>query len=194
MILVDARGEQCPIPVIKTKKAIEEATQEERVEVLVDNEIAMENVTKLGKELGGKVSFTKLEHQEYRIEIQLQEKQTKEEGRSRRKKIAVISSQGMGVGNEELGTVLMKGFLFALSKLEQLPEKILFYNGGAKLTVEGSDSLEDLREMEAAGVEILTCGTCLDYYGLKEKLSVGSVTNMYAIVEAMEEAEGILRP
>ena len=88
----------------------------------------------------------------------------------------------------------MKGFLFALSQLESLPQTILFYNGGAKLTVEGSGSLEDLKAMEAQGVEILTCGTCLNHYGLTEQLAVGGVTNMYTIVEKLAGAEKVVKP
>ena len=88
----------------------------------------------------------------------------------------------------------MKGFIYAVSHQEQLPEKVLMYNSGAFLSCEGSDSLEDLKSLEAQGVEILTCGTCLDYYGLKEKLAVGSVTNMYSIVEKMAGAGKILKP
>ena len=88
----------------------------------------------------------------------------------------------------------MKGFVFAVSQLPQLPKTILLYNGGAKLSVEGSDSLEDLKNMEAQGVEILTCGTCLNFYGLSEKLAVGSVTNMYAIVEKLAGAGKVIKP
>jgi selenium metabolism protein YedF len=100
----------------------------------------------------------------------------------------------MGVGNDDLGKVLIKGFIFAITQLDTLPKTMLFYNGGATLTSEGSDSLEDLKSLEAQGVEIMTCGTCLDYYGLKEKLEVGSVTNMYTIVEKMAGAGRIIRP
>ncbi len=107
--------------------------------------------------------------------------------------IVVVSSDRMGEGNDELGEVLMKGFIFAVSQLEELPRTILFYNGGARLTAEGSDSLEDLKAMESQGVQIMTCGTCLDYYGLKEKLQV-SVTNMYTIVETMNGAQKVIRP
>lgn len=88
----------------------------------------------------------------------------------------------------------MKGFLYALSQLEELPKTVLFYNGGARLTVEGSVSVQDLKNMEAQGVEILTCGTCLNYYGLTEKLAVGSVTNMYTIVEKLSGAARLVRP
>ena len=106
----------------------------------------------------------------------------------------MIAADHMGEGKEELGKVLIKGFIFALTQLEELPKTILFYNGGAKITTEGSESLEDLKTLEAQGVEIMTCGTCLDYYGLKEKLQVGTVTNMYSIVETMNNADKIIRP
>ena len=100
----------------------------------------------------------------------------------------------MGNGDDALGATLMKGFLYAISQLEVLPTAILFYNGGAKLTVEGAVSVEDLKSMEAQGVEILTCGTCLNFYGLTDKLAVGSVTNMYAIVEKLNGATKVIRP
>ena len=93
-----------------------------------------------------------------------------------------------------LSAYLLKAFLYALSQQESLPKTILFYNGGAFLTCEGSLSLEDLKSMAERGVEILTCGTCLNHYGLKEQLAVGEVTNMYAIVEKMAAADRILRP
>ena len=108
--------------------------------------------------------------------------------------VVAVDSETMGRGSDELGKLLMKSFLFAVSQLPRLPRTVLFYNGGAKLTVEGSESLEDLRNMEAQGVEILTCGTCLNFYGLAEKLAVGGVTNMYAIVEALANAGKVIKP
>ena len=106
----------------------------------------------------------------------------------------VISSDKMGRGNDELGKVLIKGCIFAITQLDELPKKMIFYNGGAKITCEGSDSLEDLKNLESQGVEIVTCGTCLDYYGMKDKLAVGTVTNMYDIVESMNHAGKIVKP
>ena len=100
----------------------------------------------------------------------------------------------MGNGDDQLGRTLMKGFLYAVSQLEQLPKTILLYNGGVKLAVEGAVSVEDLKSMEAQGVQVLACGTCLNYYGLTEQLAVGSVTNMYAIAEAMSGADKVIRP
>ena len=108
--------------------------------------------------------------------------------------VVVIGTSCLGSGDDTLGATLMKGFLYALSQQERLPRTILFYNGGAKITTEGSVSIEDLKNMEAQGVEIRTCGTCLNYYGLTDKLAVGSVTNMYDIVETMTSAGKVIRP
>lgn len=108
--------------------------------------------------------------------------------------VAVISSNLMGQGDETLGGILMKGFVYALTQQDNLPEAVLLYNSGAYLSCEGSDNLEDLKELEAQGVEILTCGTCLNHYGLGDKLKVGGVTNMYEIVERMTGARLLVRP
>ena len=108
--------------------------------------------------------------------------------------VVAIDTDAMGRGSDDLGRTLMKGFIYAVSQLETLPKTILFYNGGAKLTVEGSVSLEDLKSMEAQGVQILTCGTCLNFYGLTDKLAVGSVTNMYVIVETLAKAGKVIKP
>ena len=210
MITVDAMGDACPIPVIKTKKALAELNGSGELEVFVDNEIAVQNVSKMAANAGGDVASEQISEGKYRVAIRLagdgttgerdteekaEEKQAeKTVGKEKKHTIVVVSSNRMGSGNDELGKVLIKGFIFAVTQLEELPEQMLFYNGGAALTCEGADTLEDLKNLESQGVEILTCGTCLDYYGLKEKLQVGSVTNMYAIVEAMNRADKIIRP
>ena len=105
-----------------------------------------------------------------------------------------VQSCGNGENCGGLGAVLMKGFIYALTSQEVLPDTILLYNNGAKLSTEGSDSLEDLKLLESQGVEILTCGTCLNYYGLTEKLAVGAVTNMYDICAKMMNAEKVVKP
>ncbi len=201
MITVNAMGDNCPIPVIKTKKAMDALTGPETIEVLVDNEIAVQNVTKMAKGAGGEVSSEKLGEASFKVTVKMQgalKIDSQEDPAlapdARSNTIVVVASDRMGEGNDELGKVLIKSFIFAVTQLEQLPKTMLFYNGGATLTTEGSDSLEDLKSLEAQGVEILTCGTCLDYYGLKDKLAVGGVTNMYSIVETMAGAGRIIRP
>ena len=194
MIKVNAIGDTCPIPVIKTKKAISEAAGQGTIEVLVDNEIAVQNVTKMAESEGGKVVSEKVAEKEYKITIELLGEAKAAEAAEEENLVVVISSDRMGSGNDALGKVLIKGFIFAVTQLEHLPKTILFYNGGATLTAEGSDSLEDLKHLEEEGVEILTCGTCLNYYNLTDKLQVGSVTNMYTIVEKMAGADKIITP
>ena len=203
MITVNAMGDNCPIPVIETKKAMQALTGPETIEVLVDNEIAVQNVTKMAASSGGKVTSEKLGEKEYKVTIAMEgapAAAASEEGGEtcmpdkRNNTVVVVSSDRMGEGNDALGKVLIKGFIFAVTQLDELPKTMLFYNGGATLTCEGSDSLEDLKSLEAQGVQIMTCGTCLDYYGLKEKLAVGSVTNMYSIVETMAVASNIIKP
>ena len=108
--------------------------------------------------------------------------------------VVAIGANTMGTGAEELGKTLLKAFVFALTQQDKLPKTVLFYNGGASLTCEGSPMLEDLKTLESEGVEIMTCGTCLNYYGLTEKLAVGSVTNMYAIVEKLIHAGNVVKP
>lgn len=200
MITVNAMGDNCPIPVIKTKKAIAALTGPETIEVLVDNEIAVQNVTKMATGSGGKVTSEKLGDAKFKVTIEMEGAPEADEAEAvcvpdaRDNTVVVVSSDRMGSGNDELGKVLIKGFIFAVTQLDTLPKTMLFYNGGATLTTEDSDSLEDLKSLEAQGVEIMTCGTCLDYYGLKDKLAVGTVTNMYSIVETMAKAGRIVRP
>ena len=193
----------CPLPVVNAKKAAEELKTGDVLTVLVDNEIAVQNLTRFAEHKGFGVRAEKKADQEYAVVMQVggaAAETTREEEvacvmDSRRKGMLVIlSANVMGTGDPKLGTSLMKAFVFALTKQDQLPDTILCYNTGAYLTCEGADTLEDLKLLESEGVTILTCGTCLDFYGLKETLAVGSVTNMYDIVERMEHAAQIIKP
>lgn len=206
-IKVDAMGDQCPIPVIKTKQALKEITETTLVEVHVDNEIAVQNLSKMAKQKNLEYKCEKLEEQHYIIKINaeaegvsIQQKAPAENDKEicypdrKSNTVVVLSSNQMGNGSEELGQILMKGFIFALTELDELPSTVLLYNSGVKLSTEGSNSIEDLKTLQAQGVEILSCGTCLNYYDLTEKLQVGDVTNMYFILEKMAQADKIIRP
>ena len=206
MIQVKALGDACPIPVVKAKNAIKELGGSGVVETLVDNEIAVQNLTKMANQKGYKVSSKKLSDRQYQVTMEIGEnaadKQTAPtEAESetcipdaRENTVVVIASATMGEGDPELGRLLMKGYIYALTQLDTLPKTLLFYNGGAALTCEGSASLEDLKSLEAQGVQILTCGTCLNHYGLTDSLKVGEVTNMYVIAETMAGAAKIVKP
>ena len=201
--IIDCKGMACPLPVVNAKKASEELRSGDVLTVLVDNEIAVQNLSRFAEHKGFSVSAEKKAEKEYAVIMAVSgtaPKEAKEEEivcvtDSRRKgMLVVLSSNQMGTGDPKLGTSLMKAFVFALTKQDQLPDTILCYNTGAYLTCEGADTLEDLKLLESEGVTILTCGTCLDFYGLKEKLAVGTVTNMYDIVERMKNAVQIIKP
>ncbi len=197
MIKIDAMGLACPLPVIQTKKALKNIEENGHVETLVDNEASMENLLKMAKEMGLESSYDKLEDHKYRVVI------TKGEGgittssndtAPKEKMIIAISSDKMGDGIDELGDVLMKGFIYTLTEMDLMPATVLLYNGAAKLTVKDAPTLEDFKTLEGMGVEILTCGTCLNYYDLGDKLAVGEVTNMYTIMERLQGADKIIKP
>lgn len=211
---IDAKKLPCPQPVIKAKDALKEM-KEGTLEVLVDNEIAVRNLMKLGGYSGLRPTSEKMSDEEFRVIFtvdgqaeapdgqQGKEADSPEAGSEsaacglnlmKRGQVVVLSSEFMGGGDEELGRILMKGFVYALTQLDQLPETILLYNGGAKLSAEGAPTIEDLRSLEAEGVEILTCGTCINYYGLPEKPAAGGVTNMYEIAEKLAGAKSVVRP
>ena len=201
--IIDCKGMACPLPVVNAKKAAEELNSGDVLTVLVDNEIAVQNLKRFAEHKGCSVSAEKKSEQEYTVIIRIAGSAPAEAPQeevacvmdSRRKgMLVVLSGNVMGTGDAKLGTSLMKAFVFALTKQDQLPDTILCYNTGAYLTCEGADTLEDLKLLESEGVTILTCGTCLDFYGLKEKLAVGGVTNMYDIVERMENAAQIIKP
>jgi len=201
--VIDCKGMACPLPVVNAKKAAEELCSGDVLTVLVDNEIAVQNLSRFAEHKGFGVCAEKKSDKEYAVIMQIagsaaepaQEEEVACVMDSRRKgMLVVLSGNVMGTGDSKLGTSLMKAFVFALTKQDQLPDTILCYNTGAYLTCEGADTLEDMKLLESEGVTILTCGTCLDFYGLKEKLAVGGVTNMYDIVERIENAAQIIKP
>lgn len=199
---VNAMGEQCPIPIVKTKKVLDSVQGDAEITVFVDNETAVQNLTRMGRTAGAEVLAEKKGDREFHVILRVKDRQPsagiQEEVNCipdvKSDFVIAVDTATMGRGNDELGKVLMKGFLFAVTQLDELPKTMLFYNGGATLTTEGSDSLDDLKSLEAQGVTIKTCGTCLNYYGLTDKLKVGEVTNMYDIVETMAKASKVVKP
>ncbi|MBF1260455.1 MAG: sulfurtransferase-like selenium metabolism protein YedF [Lachnoanaerobaculum sp.] len=205
MIKVNAIGDACPIPVVKTKNAIRELGGSGAVEVSVDNEIAVQNLLKMAKQKEYEAAFEKKSNTEYIVTINanggevsdakpVTKATVKSDEIKLKETIVVIDSDKMGDGDEEFSKTLLKGFIYALSSQDIPPAKILFYNTGVRLTTEGSASIEDLKVLEKAGAKIYSCGACLNNYGLTEKLSVGEVTNMYDIVSYLMEADLVIRP
>ena len=201
-IVVNCMGDQCPIPVVKTMKALAAMTEPGTLEIHVDYEVPVQNLSRFAADRKLPVTAEKLDDKHYVVRMEVAEPKAaaaKQETPGcipdlRGDTVIAIASECMGNGDDQLGATLMKGFIYAVSQQEELPSAMLFYNSGAKLTAEGAVTVEDLKNLEAQGVEILTCGTCANFFGLEGKQAVGSITNMYIIVEKLTAADKVIRP
>lgn len=207
--VVDARGKACPQPVIDTKNAIR--AQGVPVITLVDNDIARQNIEKMAGQMGLSAASDTLEDGTFRIVLQSVDAAVlgsaiavsasdaaceimPDPAAAGGKTVVVLSSPVMGTGDDTLGAALMKGFVYALTQLDRAPDTVLLYNGGAKLSCAGAETVADLQILADNGTEVLTCGACLNHYGLTEKLAVGEPTNMYVIAETLSVAGRVIRP
>jgi selenium metabolism protein YedF len=194
MEIIDVRGKPCPIPVIEAKKALRKAAAGEAVRVLVDNDISRQNLEKMAGGLDCPCSFETREDGNILVTITARAG-SPDAGRSPADDqglVAAIGKNTMGTGSDELGAILIKGFIYALTELDRPPEALLFFNSGVRLTTEGSSVIGDLKKLQEKGTVVSSCGTCLDFYQLKDKLAVGNVTNMYAIASAMAGAARLI--
>lgn len=195
---VDARGYPCPQPVLLTKKVVDEGEAE--IVVLVDNRGSADNVARFGEKAGYEVNIEELSG-DFKVILRKSSgvssspespeaaEITCETGSWKllKGKALLISTDSIGRGSDELGRILVKALLNTLSDNEKLPEKIVLINSGVKLACEGSDVLEALQTIVNKGVEILACGTCLNYFQLTEQLKVGRVSNAYEILNVLLE-------
>lgn len=184
--IVDARGLSCPQPVIFTKRVMDEKSGDEII-TLVDNPISLENVCKLAQSQGYQFTVEELGSEQH-IHMFKESAMINVEDALSKNIVILVKSQFFGEGSDELGAALMKGFLYTLTESASRISHLIFMNGGVYLSTEGSPVLDHLRELERQGVKILSCGTCLDYFSLKEKLLVGEVTNMYTATETLLNA------
>ena len=195
MIRIDALGDACPIPVIKTKRALSASLENETIQIYVDNEIATQNLSKMASQMGLSCTVKQHSNKEYSVDI------VKGRGSEYVVKpaivtsgsLVVVGSSAMGSGDEALGKNLMKAFIYTLTELQPPPATLVFYNSGAFLSASGSNAMEDLRNLETLGTRILTCGACLSFYNLSPP-AVGQVTNMLEIVELMHSSTNIIKP
>lgn len=186
----------CPLPVVTVKKAMEEGKKS--LTVLVDNEAARKNVRRFGESQGCNVEIKAESAGQYRLTL------TSVVGKlpadnpaavtDKEKIVVYIAHQEMGAGNDELGMILMRAFLKTILEFKPLPQRMIFLNSGVKLTTTGSPVLSVLTELGETGVEILSCGTCLDFFNLKEQLKAGKVTNMYEIIATLRNADRVIAP
>ena len=203
MKTIDVSGRPCPVPVIETKKALLEKGND-GVLVKVDNIAAVQNLEIMAKNYGYAFSYIENSKDSYKVIINKSGKNspaldtTDNESETLQNDApscgfaVVISRNTMGEGAEELGKILIKGFIYSLTELSAPPVFLAFLNSGAYLTSGGSNTIDDLKKLEKMGTEILTCGTCVNYYGLQDDLAVGKIANMYEITEMMAGAANVI--
>lgn len=195
---LDCVGMACPLPVIRCKQYLKEHAGE-TVEVLVDNEIATQNLSKMAEQMGLTASVEMHNSKLYSVHIAGSPKaietvnQTVEYQPCDMDYVVALSGDTMGTGDDTLGKKLLEGFVYALTEQDVLPKYVLCYNGGVRLSSENEKTIGDLKILKEKGVEVLSCGLCLDFYELKEKLAVGEVTNMYRILELLRSYR-VVRP
>jgi selenium metabolism protein YedF len=194
---IDARGLACPKPVVLTKKAM---ADNDEILTVVDNRTASENVAKLARKMKAEVTIVEEAEDYFKIMIKKTAADKVEdkagaavgsESESQQGKVYLVASDTLGEGDEELGKILIKGFLSTLLDIKPQPKKVIFLNAGVKLAVLEKDVTAVLADLEAAGVKILLCGTCLDYYNLSNQVEVGEVSNMYEIVDSLNSSSTV---
>ncbi len=201
--IIDARGQLCPKPLILTKKAYNNKDIEDNYTILIDNETSKENVERFLKD--NEIKFrTEKKDKYFQLYVTKQDNiigtepenycPTSERKNITGKHVICFKNDKMGFGEEELGKILIKGFINTIKEVEPLPEKVIFYNKGVQLILEESGLLDSLKELENSGVKILVCGTCADYFGIKDKIKVGIISNMYDITESLTKASHVIVP
>jgi len=195
MKIIDCRNMACPVPVVTAKRALEEAGGE-AIRVLVDPGAPRENVTRFAATRGYLVDEAEVEGG-FALTITgagTQSADVAPEKNKEGKRVLLVASDRLGEGPEELGRLLMKNFIITFLDLAEVPDRMLFVNTGVFLTTEGSELLETLEKLGNRGVEVLSCGLCLDFFKRKEKLAAGAVTNMFTIAESLMSAGSVIRP
>lgn len=192
--IIDCKGLNCPLPVVNTKKYFD-SIESGAATVIVDNEVAKNNVLKFAENSKLEASFEKKGDLFYLDIIKGEGSLEKEDKKENDKKTftIVVANDKLGQGSEELGKALMKSYMFALSETDIIPDNLVFLNGGVKLVIEGSEVLESIEKLKGRGVNIQSCGTCLDFYKIKDKVKVGEITNMYAIIEMMNNSDKTIK-
>jgi len=204
---IDAKGLPCPQPVVLAKNALDEI-EEGIVDIIIDNESASENVARLARNSGYGVRIreedgdliVRIEKKKARKNKPLSPQrknnvsaQSHKSTKKEKESITVfVKSDTMGKGNDKLGKILMRAFFLTLLEAKPRPDKLIFVNTGVKLTVDGSKVVDSLKKIQKKGIDLLVCGTCLDFFNVKDKIKVGRISNMLEIVDSLVNADKII--
>jgi len=205
MKIVDTRGLTCPAPLIKTRQGLTEAAPDEAVQVIIDNRTSLGNVRRYLSD--NKLTFTVREEGELAYVTVTRGENTEMSSNEeeycapevappshRRNTVVAVTSEKMGSGDDELGARLMITFFRTLVMVEPAPDSVVFYNSGVKLAMDDSPVLESLKELVAKGTSVYLCTTCISHFGIKSRLPVGSFSDMYQILNLLNDADHIIRP
>ncbi len=200
MKIIDAKGLVCPQPLILTKKALKKVEVNEQFIILLDNETSVQNINRFLKENNAQSEIDK-EDEIYKIIVTKLPENIPEPASDNLKIINGIKVgthvyvfKKVRVAEDELGEMLTFGFLDTIKEVEPLPDKMIFYHEGVKMVLEDSPVLEKLKDMERMGVEILICGDCVNFYKVKGKVRVGTISNAYDILKAFTDAGHLIYP
>lgn len=204
MRIVDTKGQLCPAPLIATKRALKESAIGESFSILIDNQVSLSNVSRFLKdnntnfatsEKDGIWSLTVTKSTGELVKPNTEEYCETDVPHFQKGDIVVaISSDRMGEGDAELGSLLMINFIKAVHDLDILPSKIVFYNRGVFLGKRNSPSIDLLKDLDRMGVSLFLCGTCINHYSLQEEIEIGTVSNMFEIVQIMASAGKVIKP
>ncbi len=193
MKLLDMREKACPMPVIETKKALQDTP---KVQVLVDNKIAVQNLEKMAKQLNFLFEYKEHAVDSYEViitttklplsEILLEEASLDSDS------VVLITSKHLGTGEKKLGELLMKGFLYSLTELPTPPGKILFLNEGVLLAHRDSAALTDLNHLKELGCFVGVCGTCVNFYNMVDAIGVGEIVDMLYISTSITSCKNLV--
>lgn len=193
---IDAKGLSCPQPVVLTKNKMKECNE---IEITVDNETALENIKRLAEHSGwsfetavsGNNYIITLTGENVKTSVAASEFMPSCAGQGT---VMAFSSDKMGKGDDDLGSILMKAFINTITTLDSIPSALVFYNTGVYLAVEGSGVTDDLQSLNDKGVRLLICGTCVNYFNLKDKVKIGTISNMFDILNTMNNASKVINP
>ncbi|MCU0460334.1 MAG: sulfurtransferase-like selenium metabolism protein YedF [Bacteroidales bacterium] len=206
MKTVDTRGHTCPAPLIMTRQGLNEAAADEDVQVIIDNPTSLSNVKRYlsdnrleftVREEGGLSVVTVARGEKTDLSANETEYCTTDEAPAhlgKRSTVVAVTSERMGSGDDELGTKLMVSFFRTLVLLEPVPSAVVFYNAGVKLGLEDSPVIEHIRELAEKGTSIYLCTTCINHFGIRDRLPIGSFSDMYQILNVLKDADHIIRP
>lgn len=198
MKIIDTRGEVCPKPIIMTKKELLNIAIDETFMIYTDNETSLNNLLRFLKDNAVHTELTE-RSPFYQIKcLKSAHNQSEIPAESycslSNDYIVVFKSSKMGEGNDDLGTILIKGFINALKDSDRLPKSMIFYNSGVLLTQESDPLSVTLHELEMMGVSMIICGTCADFYHIRDEIKIGIISNMFEIIKLMSETAHIITP